>query len=194
MANEGDKSAKKPVTWAVHVGDVVARTKAIVANLSLSDDLKEAIIVAAEFHDHGKRRKLFQRVLGNSNPNLWLAKSGKKGGRVAEKYRHEFGSLVDVMDREQEYFAKLSQLAPDLQELVLHLIAAHHGRARPHFPADEAFDDNHPEAKSSALAGEVPRRFARLQRRYGRWGLAYLESLVRAADILASKKAEGSDS
>jgi hypothetical protein len=32
----------------------------------------------------------------------------------------------------------------------------------------------------------VPRRFARLQRKYGRWGLAYLESLPRAADWAAS--------
>ena len=30
------------------------------------------------------------------------------------------------------------------------------------------------------------RRFVRLQRRFGRWGLAYLESLVRAADYKAS--------
>ena len=37
----------------------------------------------------------------------------------------------------------------------------------------------------------VPGRFARLQQTYGRWGLAYLESLVRAADVLASRKAEG---
>jgi len=29
-----------------------------------------------------------------------------------------------------------------------------------------------------------------LQRRYGRWGLAYLESLVRAADISASQNIE----
>ncbi len=36
------------------------------------------------------------------------------------------------------------------------------------------------------VAQEVPRRFARLQRRFGRWGLAYLESLLRAADALAS--------
>ncbi len=41
-----------------------------------------------------------------------------------------------------------------------------------------------------AIAAEVPRLFARLQRKYGRWGLAYLESLVRAADIMASQKAE----
>ena len=46
-----------------------------------------------------------------------------------------------------------------------------------------------PEANSedvSAVAGKVPQRFARLQRKYGRWGLAYLESLLRAADYAAS--------
>ena len=36
------------------------------------------------------------------------------------------------------------------------------------------------------IAAEVPQRFARLQRKYGRWGLAYLESLLRAADWAAS--------
>jgi CRISPR-associated endonuclease/helicase Cas3 len=40
----------------------------------------------------------------------------------------------------------------------------------------------------TATATEVPRRFARLQRKYGRWGLAYLESLLRAADYAASAK------
>jgi CRISPR-associated endonuclease/helicase Cas3 len=38
------------------------------------------------------------------------------------------------------------------------------------------------------MAAEVPRRFARLQRKYGRWGLAYLESLLRAADYAASSQ------
>lgn len=32
------------------------------------------------------------------------------------------------------------------------------------------------------MAAEVPRRFAHLQRTYGRCELAYLESLLRAAD------------
>ena len=36
------------------------------------------------------------------------------------------------------------------------------------------------------VSTEVPRRFARLQRKYGRWGLAYLESILRAADWSAS--------
>ena len=97
-------------------------------------------------------------------------------------YRHEIGSLIDVSS-DTEFI----QLAPEMQDLVLHLIAAHHGRARPHFTADEAFDPKHPEEKASMITREAPRRFARLQQKYGRWGLAYLESLVRAVDALASQ-------
>ena len=72
------------------------------------------------------------------------------------------------------------------QDLVLHIIATHHGRGRPHFPADEAFDPEPNGRDANAVARVVPRRFARLQRKYGRWGLAYLESLLRAADYAAS--------
>jgi len=110
----------------------------------------------------------------------------KSGGNVLSieitSYRHEFGSLIDVSGDPD-----FCQLTPDVQDLVLHLIAAHHGRARPHFTIDEAFDPEHTEKASAQIAREVPRRFARLQQKYGRWGLAYLESLVRAADALASQ-------
>jgi CRISPR-associated endonuclease/helicase Cas3 len=52
---------------------------------------------------------------------------------------------------------------------------------------DEAFDPAPGRTQADAeLACDVPRRFARLQRKYGRWGLAYLESLLRAADWAAS--------
>jgi CRISPR-associated endonuclease/helicase Cas3 len=71
---------------------------------------------------------------------------------------------------------------------VLHLIAVHHGRARPHFPFDEWFDPERPQPDADRVATEVPQRFARLRRKYGRWGLAYLESLLRAADYAASIK------
>ena len=101
---------------------------------------------------------------------------------VAEYYRHEFGSLNDAEGKAE--FAALSDAERDI---VLHIIAAHHGRARPHFPADEIFDftPGSPE-KLAELATEVPRRFARLQERFGRWGLAWLESFLRAADYAAS--------
>lgn len=112
-----------------------------------------------------------------------LAKSGP-GMRAREitRYRHELGSILDL--HAQKGFA---QLDSEERDLVAHLIAAHHGRARPHFPRAEAFDPERPETLVTTEVREVPLRFARLQRRYGRWGLAYLESLVRASDALASQ-------
>src|SRR5204862_108536 len=114
-----------------------------------------------------------------------LAKSGKKKQPfgLQEDYRHEFGSLLDAVN--QKEFVELED-KPDLRDLVLHLIATHHGRGRPHFPSDEAFDPEPNGQDAAAIAAEVPQRFARLQHRYGRWGLAYLESLLRAADWAAS--------
>ena len=41
-----------------------------------------------------------------------------------------------------------------------------------------------------ALVREVPLRFDRLQHRFGRWGLAWLESILRAADVLGSEDEE----
>jgi len=121
-------------------------------------------------------------MLGNrAYPELVLAKSGRSGEKLPETVRHEFGSLLDV--RADPEFQKLND---ETQDLVLHLIAASHGRARPHFSTDEAFDSERSQSEAEAMAAEVPRRFARLQRKYGRWGLAYLESLLRAADWAAS--------
>ncbi len=180
---DGSKSSRKPVLWDVHTADVVKNASELVANLPLPEDIKQAVTIAARFHDLGKRRPLFQKILGNLDETKLLAKSGKKGGRVQEQYRHEFGSLIDVLDEKE--FREL-QDQPELQDLVLHLIAVHHGYGRPHFPPDLAFDPE-PKGKDLAqIAAEVPRRFARLQRKYGRWGLAYLESLLRAADWAAS--------
>jgi len=186
---DGSKSNKKPVLWQVHTDDVTNNVAACVADLPLPQELKNAIVLAAKWHDLGKWRKLFQTILGNfAYPNTVFAKSGKKGGRVPELYRHEFGSLVDVLDEGQPYCAELRRLHPDMQDVVLHLIAVHHGYGRPHFLADRVFDPEPKGQKAEEIAAAVMRRFARLQRRYGRWGLAYLESLLRAGDYAASAK------
>jgi CRISPR-associated endonuclease/helicase Cas3 len=185
---DGSKSNKKPVLLQVHTDDVMKHAAACVQNLPLSQELKGAIALAAQWHDLGKRRKQFQMVLGNFDPDTVLAKSGKKGGRVPELYRHEFGSLVDVLDESQPFCAELRKLPADMQEVVLHLIAVHHGYGRPHFPTDLAFDPEPKGQNVDEIAASVAQRFARLQRRYGRWGLAYLESLLRAADYAASAR------
>lgn len=182
-------SARSRENYALqaHLDDAAELAQRIVAGLQLPEDLKRAVVVAAMFHDLGKRRKLWQQSIGNRHyPAEQWAKSAQTIATMERtRYRHEFGSLKDIADR-----TEFASLAPELQQLVLHLVGAHHGRARPHFDVDEAFDLEGDEAAARQRAGQVAIRFAQLQRKYGRWGLAYLESLVRAADILASRKAE----
>jgi CRISPR-associated endonuclease/helicase Cas3 len=191
-AEDAPRNSATPITLEHHTGDVVKRTQEIVDNLGLPDELKQALVLAAKYHDLGKRREVWQRSIGNPNPTDWHAKSGRdtvtkmrwKGPNCCPHYRHEFGSLLDALDPEQEH---LAELEPDMQDLVLHLIAAHHGLARPHIPTDKVYDPTPgSDAHAQEQALDTPCRFARLQRKYGRWGLAYIESLLRAADWAAS--------
>jgi CRISPR-associated endonuclease/helicase Cas3 len=184
-----------PITLEHHTRDVVLKAKQIVADLDLPDDLKQAVTIAAELHDLGKQRDIWQRSIGNPNPSdpsERYAKPGKPVGgprwrpRPISDYRHEFGSLLDVLDANGQYATKLARLGDEMGDLILHLIAAHHGYARPHFPPDAYDHECYNTKENHDAAHEAMRRFARLQRRYGRWGLAYLESLLRAADWAAS--------
>ena len=96
-------------------------------------------------------------------------------------YRHELGSLHD---------GDFDGVATEQRDIALHVVAAHHGRARPHFPTHERFDPELPDAVVVDIVQQVPLRFDRLQRKYGRWGLAWMESLLRAADVLGSDDGE----
>lgn len=181
---EGYTSAEKEVSLENHTNDVAQIAEAFAKQLNLDPEIARSLKLAARWHDLGKKRKLWQRSIGNPNPQNCLAKSGR--GMIQRHlghYRHEFGSLIDA-EKETEFAA----LSPKAKDLTLHLIAAHHGRARPHFPQKEVFDPDkdNPLPNAKKTADEVPLRFERLQRRYGRWGLAYLESLLRAADYAAS--------
>ena len=71
------------------------------------------------------------------------------------------------------------------RDLVLHLIASHHGHGRPQF-AERSFDRETALDTNRDMALEAMQRFARLQARYGWWGLAWLEAWLKAADGIAS--------
>jgi CRISPR-associated endonuclease/helicase Cas3 len=88
-------------------------------------------------------------------------------------------------------------------DLIIHLVASHHGYARPLLPpiADPAPLDIEvsPDgivfgklSSADVIDWDSPARFARLCERYGRWGLAMLESIVRLADIWCSARSEES--
>jgi CRISPR-associated endonuclease/helicase Cas3 len=154
-----------------------------------------ALCFAAKWHDEGKKSKRWQRYVGRRNesdPPLGKAAEWRDP-RLLAGYRHEFGTLSRITDdKSRRYFAEAAlDLTPAEQryalELALHLIASHHGYARPHFT--HAWDDGSTTSVCEHVHIEVVQRFGRLQRRYGRWGLAYLESLLRAADWAASSAA-----
>jgi CRISPR-associated endonuclease/helicase Cas3 len=181
--SEGSRTAKEEVRLKDHTEQVELFARTFAEKSGIESELTEAVSLAGRFHDLGKDRRTWQQSIGNFDPDRVLAKSGRKSipPQLRTGYRHEFGSLLDL-----ESAPEFQRLSPEMKDVVLHLVAAHHGRARPHFPGDEIFDPQHPHARAAALAAEAPRRFARLQRKFGRWYLAWLESLIRAADYAAS--------
>jgi CRISPR-associated endonuclease/helicase Cas3 len=186
-AHRARGKASGPVPLEEHVRAVVEEVHRGVS-ASLPGEMLRPFLVAAGLHDHGKAREVWQAAVRNPDPARPWGKSGAEGmdGRLLAGYRHEFGSLVDALG--DPGFQELPEAD---QELVLHLIAAHHGRGRPHF-TDAAI--RHPHNHMNAthdrlLAPETARRFDRLQRSFGPWGLAWLEALFMGADAAASAQA-----
>ncbi|SDE62594.1 type I-G CRISPR-associated helicase/endonuclease Cas3g [Rhodospira trueperi] len=151
--------------------------------LGLAHQWVEVLETAARLHDLGKRREHWQTAMGAPREGRPYAKTtgGGMPGALAG-YRHEFGSLVDVLQNPAGH-PTLAALDEDRRDLVLHLVAAHHGYAR---PVITSFDPEWPPEEARKRAREAALRFARLHRRWGPWGLAWWETLLRAADWRAS--------
>lgn len=174
-------TARNDQLLVAHVEAVVRRAERIATDLDLPGDYREALLLAARLHDEGKRARRWQRGFSAPENAIYGKTKGPVRNAVLIGYRHEFGSLPAAACE-----AERSGLPQPLQDLVLHLVAAHHGRARPVIDADGCED-----APGSLLAERtraVALRFARLQQRWGPWGLAWWESLLRAADQQASRE------
>jgi CRISPR-associated endonuclease/helicase Cas3 len=183
--------ARSVQTLDEHTNLITRYARQIAEALELPQALQKALVCAARYHDRGKNRPVWQRFARNDNGREPLAKSRSYlHGRALGGYRHEFGSLLEAREKED--------VDPAERDLVLHLVAAHHGWARPHFE-HRAFDHQGAvdpvtgsrqvptTAANEDAAIETMQRFARLQQHFGRWGLAWLESLLRCADIAASR-------
>ncbi len=180
---ERDKSGKGgEVRLEKHNADVRRYAQVLAEKLRLDAEFAEALAVAGAWHDKGKNRQCWQMAVGNDlNLKPPIAKSNQTwfNHKLNNYYRHEFGSLVEADADEQ-----LKQHSS--RDLILHLIATHHGYARPHFP-ERAFDKDNPIALNRNIAEAAMNRFAQLQIRFGWWQLAYLEAILKAADALASR-------
>jgi len=190
------------------------------ATRCLPAEAGQPVVNAARLHDLGKADPRFQIVLHGDEIEAaiavtrrrLLAKSRGPGRspsedrrlrRIAElphRFRHEMLSVQLA-----EALGMITETT-ELRELILHLIAAHHGHARPfapvvedgEFPAvqvelDGASFEMTPEQRAALtpphrLDSGVPDRFWRLTRHFGWWQLAYLEAVFRLADRSASAR------
>jgi len=175
---------RRAQTLADHAAAVEGEVVAMARRLGLPGPYCEMLRLAARCHDAGKAAERWQDAFSAPKDGRPYAKTAARRVNQARlgHYRHEFGSLAEAL-REPA----LAELPADLRDLALHLIAAHHGRARPVIDGRDA--PLMPSA-AEAIAREAALRFARLQRRFGPWGLAWWEALLRCADAAASAKLE----
>lgn len=188
---ERPETGNEPQTLRKHVSNVRNVVDGIAFRLEISTAIIQAAQLAADWHDHGKARERWQRLLvlpkDFARPDEPMGKSGGEMKRDPRGYRHEFGSLRELTDAFSAgnlVDASGISVSQEVFDLAAHLIAVHHGRGRPHFPKG-GFD---PDCESHAdeIHTEAIRRFTRLQRKYGWWHLTWLENLLRCADGLAS--------
>lgn len=168
------------VTLADHTAHVRRHAAAIAGSLGLSEADRALLDLAAELDDAGKAARHWQSAMNAPQEGRPWAKTRGGDGRKLEGYRHEFGSLLTAQDD-----PRLADLAADARDLVLHLVASHHGHARPFLSAHGG--DTGPPSAMSAEARGAALRFARLSQRRGPWGIAWWEAVFRAADRAASK-------
>jgi CRISPR-associated endonuclease/helicase Cas3 len=195
------------VSLADHTNGVSRRVEVFAAACDLARETAADMTLAARLHDLGKLDPRFQVMLHRGDAVAAasrmepLAKSGMhQGDRAARAraralsgypsgYRHEGASIALVESRRE-----LLDAAND-PELVLHLVASHHGHGRPFLPLVR---DDSPVSVRTQLNGEVLEassahglerldsgiadRFLTCTRRYGWWGLAFLEAVLRLAD------------
>lgn len=217
--DDGDDDASHvqrdiPVTLEAHTQHVRDAVRRSISSSPL-EPFGDAFESAALLHDLGKADERFQALLRRTDrTDAWLmidavaplAKSdgvpqtpvqrrdARDRAGLPEGFRHEMLSAE---------LAPRSERLPDDptdRELVLHLIAAHHGHGRPFAPV--VHDEAPPgvEIDEIALTAEERRalppphrldsgiagRFWTLTRQFGWWGLAYLEAVLRLADQHAS--------
>ena len=223
FSDEDDASASgyshrdgRAVPLRQHLPGVEAFGRRHALGCGLPCDLVGAVARAGLLHDLGKADPRFQSWLRGGPRWLsgeLLAKSGDLPKTRAARVHARSVSGYPVGGRHELLSVRLAESAPaslpdreDLRELTLHLIASHHGHCRPFAPVvldhqcvpvsiewcGHRMQWSGPTVLERLDSG-VADRYWRLIRRYGWWGLAWLEALLRLADWRRSEWEETHD-
>lgn len=230
--DESNVDRRASVTLDQHTRGVVEQATCF-AFCCLPDDgdVRDALRSAAGLHDLGKLDPRWQGMIRGGQPPARVAnlpplakseaplrtwddqRNAARRADLPDGFRHEMLSMQVA-----EHHSELLKGAPEEpRDLILHLIASHHGHARPFAPIVE--DKTPPPLPAIELKGVCPTadasvrlaaidagqrieweqcpahrldsgvcdRFWTLTRRYGWWGLAYLEAILRLADRAVSR-------
>ncbi|PWC35926.1 type I-U CRISPR-associated helicase/endonuclease Cas3 [Azospirillum sp. TSO35-2] len=207
-ATEDDESGTLTgdgIGLARHGEDVGVKAAAFAEAAGLSPARVADVALAARLHDEGKGDARFQawlrggdRLAATIASDTPLAKSARRmtghesraarrSAGLPDPWRHEVASVTRALADPR------LAAAPD-PELVLWLVGVHHGYGRPLFPHDdprEAPGQPGPQRPDFEFGGrDWPGLFTCLKERYGLWGLARLEAVLRLADHRASEDEE----
>ncbi len=215
-ADDGSSTTGRAVPLSEHLGGVERWARSLATACGLPEALVDDVARAARWHDLGKADPRFQILLHGGDEiraagGHLLAKSASGGmdtaarqraarrARLPGGFRHEMASIA-LLDSAAGRSILTACHDP---ELVLHLVASHHGYARPFAPvedhrgqdpslrvrvhADGVELDAPADHGADAIDSGVAERFHAVQRRYGWWGLAWLESILRLADHRCSE-------
>ena len=177
-----------------HTSGVVACVDRFTATLGLAEHVAADLRLAALLHDAGKADERFQLFLAGAD--WWNRPAGPalaKSGRTLPRGAWERAELPKGW-RHEALSVPLATTHPRFREahdphLVLWLIGTHHGLGRPFFGFADSRDNNQgPQSLAYDFRGlDWASLFDRLKRRYGVWGLARLETILRLADHRASE-------
>lgn len=199
LTNDDDASLTgTEVPLPAHLSGVGKRAREFAARLGLTTELVGDFGLAGELHDLGKVDDRFQAQLVGHDPvklamlETPLAKS-LRGIRARRDgwppVRHEVASVALVQSADE-----VLRRAHDA-DLVLHLVATHHGRGRPlprivrddcpqsiSYELGDVVLSTRTDFSETSLALDMADRFWRLSAKYGHHGLAWLEAILRLAD------------
>ena len=203
-------TSSRPVSLEEHSRHVEQMAERFARTVGLSDQAHD-LALAAFLHDIGKADRRFQIMLSGGDPwnrpdgpvlaksaRSWSPGAGERAG-LPPQWRHE--ALSVRMARAHPRFAEAHDPA-----LVLWLIGTHHGLGRPFFSFLDPVAEQDPlpclEVAAWRLTAEEPGPqslafdfgggdwsavFEDLKRRYGPWGLAHMEAILRLADHRTSE-------